>query len=98
MVCATTVYAIVEFEPVYYGGMIALAGFTGILTWPLIGLVGYHSYLICMNVTTSEHIKSHRRDLETRRNPFDRGSVFSNCYDTLITPCKVNQPVRTFED
>ena len=97
-VCATTAYCLVNFEHVHLGVLIALTCFTGLLCWPLIGLSGYHTYLIARNVTTHEDIKFQRRRGEDgNKNPFDLGSLTLNCHDTLVNPCK-SQSIRTFED
>eukprot|EP00931_Biecheleriopsis_adriatica_P030837 TRINITY_DN18128_c0_g1_i1.p1 TRINITY_DN18128_c0_g1~~TRINITY_DN18128_c0_g1_i1.p1 ORF type:complete len:327 (+),score=56.03 TRINITY_DN18128_c0_g1_i1:63-983(+) len=45
------------------------------------GLLVFHTYLICVNETTHEHLK----DTWTSGNPFDRGSVMLNCKDALLS-------------
>jgi len=57
--------------------------------WSVLGLWGYHTYLICRSVTTNEDIKdtwnvSHR-GLEMK-NPFSKGNSCLNCFSTLCGP------------
>jgi len=56
--------------------------------WSVCGLSGFHSYLIALALTTNEDIKgtwSKSRNREVS-NPFDKGSIWSNCCYTLCTP------------
>lgn len=57
--------------------------------WSVIGLWGYHSYLICRGITTNEDIKdtwnSSRRG-NSRENPFSHGNGCSNCAWALCGP------------
>lgn len=56
--------------------------------WSVIGLSGFHSYLIVQSLTTNEDIKgtwSKKRN-PNNVNPFDQGSWFKNCYFVLCTP------------
>jgi len=56
--------------------------------WSVIGLSGFHSYLIVQSLTTNEDIKgtwSKKRN-PNNTNPFDQGSWFKNCYFVLCTP------------
>ncbi|CAF1651776.1 unnamed protein product, partial [Adineta ricciae] len=57
--------------------------------WSVVGLWGYHTYLICRSVTTNEDIKdtwgsTHRG--VTMKNPFSRGNPCLNCFAALCGP------------
>lgn len=67
-----------SFEP----GAVVVAVGTGILFWPLTGLVLYHSYLLVFNRTTREEVK---RSWDGRANPYDLG-VCENIWDVLVKP------------
>jgi len=57
--------------------------------WSIVGLWGYHSYLICRSVTTNEDIKGtwDAPDGEGNlTNPFSRGHFWSNCVSILCGP------------
>ncbi|CAF3268509.1 unnamed protein product [Rotaria socialis] len=57
--------------------------------WSVIGLWGYHTYLICRSVTTNEDIKDTWRSTrrgETLSNPFSRGHSLLNCFSALCGP------------
>lgn len=57
--------------------------------WSILGLWGYHTYLICRSVTTNEDIKetwnssSHHGRM---KNPFSKGNPCLNCFSTLCGP------------
>ncbi|UJR37186.1 hypothetical protein I4U23_029894 [Adineta vaga] len=57
--------------------------------WSVVGLWGYHTYLICRSVTTNEDIKdtwsSSRRGV-TMKNPFSKGNPCLNCFAALCGP------------
>jgi len=57
--------------------------------WSIVGLWGYHSYLICRSVTTNEDIKG-TWDVPDGEgnltNPFSRGHFWSNCVSILCGP------------
>ncbi|CAF1299924.1 unnamed protein product [Rotaria sordida] len=57
--------------------------------WSVIGLWGYHTYLICRSVTTNEDIKDTwnlpRSDVNLT-NPFSHGNPLLNCFSTLCGP------------
>lgn len=59
--------------------------------WSILGLAGFHTYLMSSNQTTNEDIKgsfsSKRSATNTGpKNPFSTGSVFSNCCLILCGP------------
>ncbi|XP_052808787.1 palmitoyltransferase ZDHHC9-like isoform X3 [Mya arenaria] len=56
--------------------------------WSVIGLTGFHSYLISSQQTTNEDIKgsfSSKRNQENF-NPYSHGSIFKNCMSVLCGP------------
>ncbi|CAD5120589.1 DgyrCDS9151 [Dimorphilus gyrociliatus] len=56
--------------------------------WSIVGLAGFHTYLIASNQTTNEDIKgsySNRRGVDNV-NPFSEGNVFKNCCAILCGP------------
>ncbi|XP_078001447.1 palmitoyltransferase ZDHHC18-like isoform X1 [Glandiceps talaboti] len=64
-------------------GVIAVFSFMTV-----IGLCGYHSYLVCVNATTNEEIKgswSSKRG-ENNYNPYSYGSICRNCCAVLCGP------------
>ena len=60
--------------------------------WSILGLAGFHTYLMSSNQTTNEDIKgsfSSKRSAAAAsapKNPFSTGSVFSNCCLILCGP------------
>ncbi|KAG8444339.1 hypothetical protein GDO86_009502 [Hymenochirus boettgeri] len=56
--------------------------------WSIVGLSGFHTYLISSNQTTNEDIKgswSNKRSKENY-NPYSYGNVFTNCSAALCGP------------
>ncbi|XP_076818950.1 uncharacterized protein LOC143464826 isoform X2 [Clavelina lepadiformis] len=56
--------------------------------WSVVGLSGFHSYLIAQSLTTNEDIKGtwskkHHKD---GKNPFDHGNLLNNCCYLLCAP------------
>lgn len=54
--------------------------------WSILGLCGYHSYLIAMNLSTNEDLKKSYSSKKCSKNPHARDSVFMNCCVTLCGP------------
>ncbi|XP_028415088.1 probable palmitoyltransferase ZDHHC14 [Dendronephthya gigantea] len=58
--------------------------------WSVLGLTGFHSYLVASNQTTNEDIKgtfSSRRG-QNNYNPYSKGSVWANCLEVLCAPVR----------
>ena len=56
--------------------------------WSIIGLAGFHTYLVTTNLTTNEDIKgsfSSKRNHDNY-NPFSTGNFLTNCLDVLCSP------------
>ncbi|XP_036172298.1 probable palmitoyltransferase ZDHHC14 isoform X3 [Myotis myotis] len=56
--------------------------------WSIVGLLGFHTYLISSNQTTNEDIKgswSNKRGKENY-NPYSYGNIFTNCCVALCGP------------
>ena len=56
--------------------------------WSIIGLAGFHTYLVTTNLTTNEDIKgsfSSKRNHDNY-NPYSTGSFLTNCLDVLCSP------------
>lgn len=56
--------------------------------WSIVGLTGFHSYLVASNQTTNEDIKGSfsSRSGQGNVNPFSEGSVWKNCAAVLCGP------------
>ncbi|CAF3025094.1 unnamed protein product [Rotaria sp. Silwood2] len=57
--------------------------------WSIVGLWGYHTYLICRSVTTNEDIKNTwniSRPGVTMKNPYSKGNPCVNCFSTICGP------------
>lgn len=56
--------------------------------WSIVGLTGFHSYLVGSNQTTNEDIKGSfsSRSGQGNVNPYSRGSVLENCAEVLCGP------------
>lgn len=57
--------------------------------WSILGLSGFHTYLVASNLTTNEDIKgswSSKRAVEESGNPYSYNSIFTNCCVVLCGP------------
>ncbi|XP_028983893.1 palmitoyltransferase ZDHHC18a isoform X2 [Betta splendens] len=57
--------------------------------WSILGLSGFHTYLVASNLTTNEDIKgswSSKRGAEDSGNPYSHNSIITNCCATLCGP------------
>ncbi|KAI1894930.1 hypothetical protein AGOR_G00120830 [Albula goreensis] len=57
--------------------------------WSILGLSGFHTYLVASNLTTNEDIKgswSGKRGAEDSTNPYSYNNIFTNCCAVLCGP------------
>ncbi|XP_027720720.1 palmitoyltransferase ZDHHC18 isoform X1 [Vombatus ursinus] len=57
--------------------------------WSILGLSGFHTYLVASNLTTNEDIKgswSSKKNMEASTNPYSHKSVVANCCAVLCGP------------
>ncbi|XP_030638055.1 palmitoyltransferase ZDHHC18a [Chanos chanos] len=57
--------------------------------WSILGLSGFHTYLVASNLTTNEDIKgswSSKRRTEELGNPYSYNNIFTNCCVVLCGP------------
>ncbi|KAM6958826.1 LOW QUALITY PROTEIN: palmitoyltransferase ZDHHC18-B [Aplochiton taeniatus] len=57
--------------------------------WSILGLSGFHTYLVSSNLTTNEDIKgswSGKSGSEDTSNPYSHSNIFLNCCSTLCGP------------
>ncbi|XP_039596746.1 palmitoyltransferase ZDHHC18a [Polypterus senegalus] len=57
--------------------------------WSILGLSGFHTYLVASNLTTNEDIKgswSTKRGVEESGNPYSYNSIITNCCAVLCGP------------
>ncbi|XP_025096975.1 palmitoyltransferase ZDHHC9-like isoform X6 [Pomacea canaliculata] len=56
--------------------------------WSIVGLAGFHSYLVASELTTNEDIKGSftSKRGQDNFNPYSKGSIFKNCMQVLCGP------------
>ncbi|XP_067950713.1 palmitoyltransferase ZDHHC9-like isoform X2 [Watersipora subatra] len=64
--------------------VVALVAFFSI--WSVAGLAGFHTYLVCSNMTTNEDIKGTFKRNDDRKNPFSSGGCCQNFIEVICGP------------
>ncbi|XP_021439859.2 palmitoyltransferase ZDHHC9 [Oncorhynchus mykiss] len=54
--------------------------------WSVVGLTGFHSYLISLNQTTNEDIKGSWSGKNRLQNPYSHKNIVKNCCEVLCGP------------
>ncbi|CAB1325574.1 unnamed protein product [Coregonus sp. 'balchen'] len=54
--------------------------------WSVVGLTGFHSYLISLNQTTNEDIKGSWSGKNRVQNPYSHKNIINNCCEVLCGP------------
>ncbi|XP_067404598.1 palmitoyltransferase ZDHHC9 isoform X2 [Emydura macquarii macquarii] len=54
--------------------------------WSVVGLTGFHTFLVALNQTTNEDIKGAWTGKNRVQNPYSHGNVVKNCSEVLCGP------------
>ncbi|NWH24808.1 ZDHC9 Palmitoyltransferase, partial [Grus americana] len=54
--------------------------------WSVVGLTGFHTFLVALNQTTNEDIKGSWTGKNRVQNPYSHGNVVKNCCEVLCGP------------
>ncbi|XP_075752732.1 palmitoyltransferase ZDHHC9 isoform X2 [Pelodiscus sinensis] len=54
--------------------------------WSVVGLTGFHTFLVALNQTTNEDIKGAWTGKNRVQNPYSHGNVVKNCCEVLCGP------------
>ncbi|NXR34813.1 ZDHC9 Palmitoyltransferase, partial [Zosterops hypoxanthus] len=89
-----------EFLGTITGGLCLLSGCSKSLTvltvlevlicfftlWSVVGLTGFHTFLVALNQTTNEDIKGSWTGKNRVQNPYSHGNIVKNCCEVLCGP------------
>ncbi|KAG9478178.1 hypothetical protein GDO78_013274, partial [Eleutherodactylus coqui] len=54
--------------------------------WSVVGLTGFHTFLVSLNQTTNEDIKGSWTGKNRVQNPYNHGNLMKNCCEVLCGP------------
>ncbi|XP_053229216.1 palmitoyltransferase ZDHHC9 isoform X2 [Podarcis muralis] len=54
--------------------------------WSVVGLTGFHTFLVALNQTTNEDIKGSWTGKNRVQNPYSHGNIMKNCCEVLCGP------------
>ncbi|XP_043830230.1 palmitoyltransferase ZDHHC9 isoform X1 [Dromiciops gliroides] len=54
--------------------------------WSVVGLTGFHTFLVALNQTTNEDIKGSWTGKNRVQNPYSHGNILKNCCEVLCGP------------
>ncbi|CAM5175326.1 unnamed protein product, partial [Natator depressus] len=54
--------------------------------WSVVGLTGFHTFLVALNQTTNEDIKGAWTGKNRVQNPYSHGNIVKNCCEVLCGP------------
>ncbi|ELK06694.1 Palmitoyltransferase ZDHHC9 [Pteropus alecto] len=77
-----TIY-VFAFNIVYVALKVLICFFT---LWSVVGLTGFHTFLVALNQTTNEDIKGSWTGKNRVQNPYSHGNIVKNCCEVLCGP------------